>query len=66
MSRENYNNLSKEDLLEMLKAILDNIDALPSPAKITGITHYDLYAVTAVIYAILKLDQELPYDDPSR
>jgi hypothetical protein len=58
MSNENYNNLSKEDLLEMLKAILDNIDALPSPAKITGITHYDLYAVTAVIYAILKLDQE--------
>jgi len=56
MSNENYNNLTKEDLLEMLKAILDNIDALPNPAKITAPTHYDLYAVVAVVYAILKLD----------
>jgi hypothetical protein len=60
MTNENYNNLTKEDLLEMLKAILDNIDGLPNPAKITAPTHYDLYAVVAVVYSILKLDEELP------
>lgn len=56
MTSTNYNNLSKEDLLDMLKAILDNIEGLPDPAKLTAPTHYDLYGIVGVIYALFRID----------
>jgi hypothetical protein len=38
----------------MLKAMLDNIESLPTPALLTATTHYDFYAFVGVVYAILK------------
>lgn len=63
MSNQNYNNLSKQDLLEMLKSILDNIEGLPDPAKLTAPTHFDLYAIVGVVYAILRLDNQSTDDN---
>jgi hypothetical protein len=57
MSTPNYDNLNRDELLEMLKAILRSIEDLPQPAMLTAPTHYDLYGVVAVIYSILKLDR---------
>jgi hypothetical protein len=54
----NYDTHSKQDLIDMLKFTLDNIENLPQPALLTPITHYDLYAMGSIILAILKAKDE--------
>ncbi len=45
---------SKEDLIKMLDEMANNIEALPSYAKQTPVTQYDLLSLVSLISLILK------------
>lgn len=45
---------SKSELIEMLKAMTDNIEALPPHAMSLPINHYDFYSALLLIHTILS------------
>ena len=46
--------LTKSELIEMLEAMIKNIENLPEHAKSLPINHYDLYSFMLVIASILR------------
>ena len=54
----NSASLSKDDLIDMLKAMIENIDQLPRPALLTATTHYDLQAFMILVLAIFRSEKE--------
>jgi hypothetical protein len=55
---EDLPNMTKEDKIEMLEAMIKNIENLPKAAMLTPINHFDMYSFMLVILSILKEEKK--------
>lgn len=46
--------MSKDDKIEMLEAMIKNLENLPNAAMAQSVNHYDLYTFMILVLAILK------------
>jgi len=51
---ENSQKMTRKEMIEMLEAMVKNIENLPQKAMEGPINHYDLYSFMVLILAILK------------
>lgn len=50
--------MSRDDKIDMLEAMILNIEHLPERAKFEPITHMDMYSYMAVVLSILKEEKK--------
>jgi hypothetical protein len=45
--------LDRDQKMQMLKNMLENLEGLPQGAMLSMVTHYDLYSFMLIVYSIL-------------